>query len=149
MECECLIEMIGFIVTIAGFIITIITLKKGQNDLRISNVLKLKEIFNEYLDIHSKLSPNGEWNNPNFNFNNISSKEFSKFNDYAGIFEAVKLMLENGSLKQPEFKTFFLYRLSNIATCKAAMENIYENIDNWTNLIDLMNQFNLINEHNN
>ena len=55
MECECLIEMIGFIVTIAGFIITIITLKKGQNDLRISNVLKLKEIFNEYLDIHSKL----------------------------------------------------------------------------------------------
>lgn len=149
MECKCIIEIITLLVTIAGFVITIITLKKGQNDLRISNVLKLKEMFNEYLDINSKLSPNGEWSNPNFHFNTISSEEFSKFNGYAGIFEVVKLMLENGSLKEKEFETFFLYRLSNIANCPAAMENINQNIENWTNLIALMQMFDLPVDNNN
>ncbi len=149
MECKCIIEIITLLVTIAGFVITIITLKKGQNDLRISNVLKLKEMFNEYLDINSKLSPNGEWSSPNLHFNTISNEEFSRFNGYAGIFEVVKLMLENGSLKEKEFKTFFLYRLSNIATCPAAMENINQNIESWRNLITLMQMFDLPVEDNN
>ncbi len=55
-------------------------------------------------------------------------------------------MLENDSLSEKEFEIFFLYRLSNIATCKAAMSNIMENRSNWKNLLELMKQFELINE---
>jgi CHAD domain-containing protein len=53
-------------------------------------------------------------------------------------------MLDNGSLSEREFRTFFYYRLSNIANCTAAMENIQDNIGSWRDLIALMQKFNLI-----
>ena len=148
MGCECLTGIITLLVAVAGFIVTFLTIKKGNNNLRISNVLELKKMFNDYSDISSKLYPNGEWSNLD-TFNLINAEDFLRFNVYAGVFEVAKLMLENDSLKKNEFETFFLYRLSNIATCPAAMENINQNIESWKNLIALMQMFDLPVENNN
>jgi hypothetical protein len=136
-------------VTFAGFVITIYTIKKSRADLRIKNALELKKNLNDFTEINHKLFPGGEWNQNGFNFNQISNEEFSDFNSYLGYFEIAKFMLDNDSLSRKEFETFFFYRLSNIATCKAAMDNINQNIDSWTNLIALMQMFDLsVEDHN-
>ncbi len=146
MGCECLVEITTLVVTIVGFLFSIKTLIKGRNDIRISNVIELKKILTDFTEINHNLFPSGKWNEFDFDFNSISIKDFSDFNSYAGTFEIAKLMLENDSLSEKEFEIFFLYRLSNIATCKAAMSNIMENRSNWKNLLELMKQFELINE---
>jgi hypothetical protein len=136
-------------VTFAGFVITIYTIKKSRADLRIKNALELKKNLNDFRKINHKLFPGGAWNEKGFNLNQISNAEFSDFNSYLGYFEIAKFMLDNGSLSKREFRTFFFYRLSNIAYCTAAMENINQNIDSWTNLIALMQRFELPVEKNN
>lgn len=146
MGCESLVEIMTLIVTIAGFVLTIRTLIKGRNDIRISNIIELKKILNDFTEINQKLFPMGKWNEIDFDFDLISNKDFSDFNSYVGTFEIAKLMLENGSLLEKEFKIFFLYRLSNISTCKAVMKNIRENRSSLKNLLELMKQFELINE---
>jgi len=144
MRCECLIGIITLLVTFAGFVITIYSIKKSRVDLRIKNALELKKNLNDFREINHKLFPGGAWNKNGFNFNQISIEEFSDFNSYLGYFEIAKFMLDNGSLSKREFRTFFLYRLSNVAYCTAVMENIQDNIDNWSDLIALMQMFNLI-----
>lgn len=149
MRCECLVGIITLLVTFAGFVITIYTIKKSRADLRIKNALELKKNLNDFREINHKLFPGGAWNEKGFNLNQISNAEFSDFNSYLGYFEIAKFMLDNGSLSKREFRTFFFYRLSNIAYCTAAMENINQNIDSWTNLIALMQRFELPVEKNN
>jgi hypothetical protein len=149
MKCECLIELITLLVTFAGFVITIYTIKKSRADLRIKNALELKKNLNDFREINHKLFPGGAWNQNGFNFNQITNAEFSDFNSYLGYFEISKFMLDNGSLSKREFRTFFYYRLSNIAYCTAAMENIQDNIDSWRDLIALMQMFDLPVEDNN
>jgi hypothetical protein len=143
MGCEYLVEITTLVVTIAGFALTIMTLRKGRKDFVISNIMELKKMLNDYSDINLKLYPDGEWNKIDFDFNEITISDFSKFNGYVGIFEIAKLMIENKSLTENEFETFFIYRLRNISHCEPVMKNILENKNDWANLIDLMKQFNL------
>lgn len=132
-------------VTLIGFAVTIFTLVKGATNLRIKNIIELKKMVNDFSLINSKLLPDGEWNQENFDFGNIDMNEFGDFNSYVGIFELSKLMLDNNSLSEKEFKIFFAYRLSNIANCKPVMNNIITNNDSWTNLLELMRRFKLYN----
>lgn len=141
MECECTIGLVTLVVAIAGFVVTYIALKQGTNTLKISNVIELKKIFHEYSDINSKLLPDGEWNQPNFDFKKISVEQFSDFNSYLGYFEVAKLMIEKNLLTKKEFETFFLYRLSNISNCEPVMKNIKKNQDSWGGLLNLIEMF--------
>ena len=131
-------ENIVAIVTVFGFAITILTLKKGRKDLAISNVIELQKLLIEYSDIHTNLLPDGDWNKSEFRIENLSVNEFSKFNSYFGVFEIAKLMIDNNSLSKEEFKIFFEYRLSNLKNCKPAMENINGSKKNWKNLLELI-----------
>lgn len=149
MECQCLVGIITLLVTFAGFVITVYTIKKSRAELRIKNALELKKALNDFKEINHKLFPGGEWNEGSFDFYQISNDEFSDFNSYVGYFEIAKFMIDSGSLSKREFETFFLYRLSNIANCPAVMKNIYQNIESWTNLIALMQMFNLPVENDN
>ena len=133
--------------TILGVIIALITLLYMAYQIKLTRDiacgqfwLELEKMFKEHDEVHIKLRPGGDWcftnKGPSTNI------DWVQVEDYLGLFEHCKIMLDKGLIDWTTFKKIFGYRINNIMCNQKIVDRKLKSQEGeeWTDFIELANK---------
>lgn len=141
MQLLCL-ENIANIVTIIGFVIAVIGICNGIQQLKYLKQtelakfwLQLRENFIIHNDVHLKLRNGGEWTIENKNPETV--EDWAAIDAYLGQFELCELMISKELIDLDTFNSQYGYRLRNICRNDAILKKINSEKESWSVFIKL------------
>lgn len=86
-------------------------LHHGRRTAQGQFLLELDKRFDDYWEVHTALRPGGKWSS---HHGPQTGEEWSKVEDYMGLFELLNILMNDKVIKQHHVSLFYLYRLQNI-----------------------------------
>jgi hypothetical protein len=139
-------QAVGSIATSVGVIVALFAAlyaaKQLQTARKIAHgqfLLDLDEAFVRHRDIHMRLRPRGLW--ADGKTGPMSSDEWIATESYMGLFERIKVLLDNGVIDFEVFCRLYGYRMSNIvANPRIREEKLIRQKGAWQDFIELWNK---------
>jgi hypothetical protein len=122
-------------------------LDEGNKTSNAQFLIELRKMFStdERMRIHRIIQKNNEEEvkkyTPQINDNNQEVDQEGReeqLDDYLGLFEFCKILIDKGSLSEDDFLTFYRYRLENILKSDALMEKFELEKKYWRTLFELI-----------
>src|SRR5262245_4663358 len=85
-------------------------------------MLELERMIAVHDPTHYRLRPGGDWAGPNATAPQ-NLQEWAQLEDYMGFFEHCELLVKDGSLDLPSFKSLFGYRVTNIVANRSIVQD--------------------------
>ena len=128
--------IIGSIIAVISLIVTAYQMRSTAKISRAQFWLELREMFAKHNDIHVKLRPGGEWHKSK---TSPSEGEMPKVEEYLGLFEHCKEMLDEKLIDWNTFKNIYAYRIDNIlANPIIVREKLNKQKDGWKIFLELV-----------
>ncbi len=97
-------------------------------------LLEFDKMIDRYDDINIKLRPNGEWTKKN----SFEGFEWAQIERYMGLFERIKLLIDDGFIDIDVFDRLYGYRIKNITVQPLIKEvKLENNASGWKDFIEL------------
>jgi len=109
---------LGVMIAAIGILYAIKTLRENGAIAHAQFFVTLRDLMDNYGDIHVRLRPEGDWARiePNkYAHTGPSNKEeWMRVELYMGLFEFCEVLLKRGLMEQEDFNRSLLYRLNNL-----------------------------------
>lgn len=106
--------ILGLIMTGVGLVYAGIQLRASKKIARGEFLLHLDELFHQHQDVHTRLRPGGAWSSSG---NGPSSVEdWVAVEKYMGLFERIKVLIDDGIVDLATIDRLYGYRVLNIIT---------------------------------
>ena len=134
---ESIATAVASIIAAIGLIYVGKQLKASKKIARAEFLLRLDELFREHTEVHVRLRPGGDWASESKGPE--SNEEWAAVERYMGLFERIKVMIDDGIVDLDTVDKLYGYRVFNIANNtiirKAKLEG--ERAKYWAKFIEL------------
>lgn len=104
-----LIALLGAVGTVGSLIYAARQLRASKRSTQADLLFKFDEILNRYDEVHKALRPGGKWRNTQ-----ISTDEWPDVERYMGLFERIKIVIDDGFIDIGTFDRLYGYRIDNV-----------------------------------
>jgi hypothetical protein len=108
-------------------------------------LLRLDELFRHHDVVHRRLRPGGEWGQKGGGPSSNDNEAWADIESYMGLFERIKVLIDNGIVDLEIVNRLYGYRVSNITSCDEIRKGKLENPETrhgWSDFIALARALN-------
>jgi hypothetical protein len=103
--------------------------------------LKLEDMFSPYNDVQAQLRPGGKWS---MTRGPETAAEWARVEEYLGVFERTKILLDLELITPLRYKTAFSVRLSNIISNQVIVEEKFRRrAPSWSTFLELLKELDI------
>ena len=115
---QTLIALLGVVGTIWSLIYAARQLRDSKRSRQADLLFKFDEMLNRYDPVHKRLRPGGDWHAGK----SISTDEWPDVERYMGLFERIKILIDDGFMDIDKFDRLYGYRIDNITNNRQIKE---------------------------
>lgn len=128
--------IVGLLLTGFGLIFTGRQLRESKLIARGDFLLRLDDMLQQHNEVHTCLRPGGIW--AESKHGPQSPEEWIAVERYMGLFERIKILIDNGSIDLPIVDRLYGYRVFNItANSVIRKAKLEDEAASWSDFIDL------------
>jgi len=132
---ESIFTVIGVCVAAIGLYYAGKQLRGAQKSARGEFLLRLDEMFKEHVEVHTRLRPGGVWteasNGPR------SVEDWVAVERYMGLFERIKILVDDGVIDLDTVDRMYGYRVFNIVENKTIYAKLVDESEDWRDFLGL------------
>jgi hypothetical protein len=133
---ESIATAVGALMTTIGLLYAGIQLRASRKIARGEFLLQLDELFHPYNEVHTKLRPGGEWSSGHKG--PVTVEEWVSVERYMGLFERIKLLIDDGIIDLDTVDRIYGYRVLNIISNNVIRQAKLEREKmHWEDFVDL------------
>jgi hypothetical protein len=137
------VDVLAKVAAAGGIFLTLASLNNARKQLEAQRkttmgdfLLRLDARFDKHYEVHLALRPGGKWSSPTFGPSNAA--EWAPVEAYMGLFERVKVLIDNGVLDLGTFVRLYGYKLHNILANRIIVESKLERErESWSDFLAL------------
>jgi hypothetical protein len=132
---ESIATALGAIVAAFSLVYAALQLRTSRKIARGEFLLHLDELFSLHTEVHQNLRPGGDWANGGRPQSNV---EWIAVERYMGLFERVKVLIDDGIIDANTVNRLYGYRITNIVSNAAIQEEkLVKEAGSWKDFIEL------------
>ena len=132
---QALIALLGFIGTVVSILYAARQLRDSKRSTQGEFLLTIDEMLNRYDAVHKRLSPGGDLASGK----SITMDEWRDIERYMGLFERIKILIDDGFIDIDRFDRTYGYRIESIISNKQIRkEKLEDRADGWREFNELV-----------
>ncbi|MCW5849379.1 MAG: hypothetical protein KIT87_04825 [Anaerolineae bacterium] len=135
--CSAAVTCLGLPLALVGLFYTVRQLQAAQRTAKGDFLLRLDEAFQRHQEVHRRLRPGGDWADSGQGPESV--EEWIAVEQYMGLFERIKTMIDDGIVDLATIDRLYGYRVLNIvANDQIRQAKLEYAAEDWSDFLSLL-----------